>query len=296
MVTDRIVESLEQGIVPWQKPWAVSGNGQCGAINYVTRKPYSFLNCLLLGRTGEFITWKQAKELGGSIKKGAKSQFVVFYTQQVRKTEVKVYDPETNTEEIRDKAFTIPVLKYYNVFHIDDIEGLESKLTEEDEPKMNDLQPIEAAEAIITAYLEQEKEDGLKLYNQKASDSAYYSPAWDSITVPMMNQYTIVEEYYSTTFHEMVHSTGKESRLNRVAEQKTHKFGSQDYSREELVAEMGSAMLCMDAGLECEKAFKNSVAYINGWLQKLKSDNKIIVWASSRAEKAARYIKGEKVK
>ena len=121
---------------------------------------------------------------------------------------------------------------------------------------------------IISAYLDSQRGDGLTFHNDKPSARALYSPTFDSVTVPMLSQYKAMEEYYSTTFHELVHSTAKASRLNRQAEQKAHAFGSQDYSREELVAEMGSAMLCQCAGLDCQQAFKNSVAYINGWLSK----------------------------
>ena len=110
----------------------------------------------------------------------------------------------------------------------------------------------------------------------------------------MMAQYKDIEEYYSTAFHELTHSTGAPQRLDRKGEQKTlARFGSKEYSREELVAEIGAAMLCNTAGLNGEKAFKNSVAYIKGWLEHLKSDNHAIVWAATRAEKAARYILNE---
>ena len=113
------------------------------------------------------------------------------------------------------------------------------------------------------------------------------------VVVPKMSQYELIEEYYSTTFHELTHSTGHESRCNRKAETKNSHFGNKSYSREELVAELGSAMLCHFAGIDSDKAFKNSVAYIQSWLKALKNDNKMIVWASSRAEKASKYILGE---
>ena len=134
----------------------------------------------------------------------------------------------------------------------------------------------------------------LTFRNNVPTDKAYYSPGSDLVSVPMLSQYDIAEEYYSTTFHELTHSTMPESRCNRKAEQKLAAFGSEDYSREELVAEIGSAMLCSSVKIDCDKAFNNSVAYIQGWLRKLKNDNKMIVWASSRAEKAAKYILGVK--
>ena len=290
MVTDRIVAQLEQGLIPWYKPWTGVGLEDGGAVNYVSRKPYSMLNQMLLGREGEYLTFKQIKERGGSIKKGAKAGVVVFFTTTTyTKREEVQEDGSTETVSVM-KEHLMPVLKYYNVFHIDDCEGIESKIKvgEDAGPKIS---PIESAEKVLNGYVEREKE--LQFRNNIPTDRAYYSPTLDLISVPMLTQYEIAEEYYSTTFHEAVHSTMPESRCNRKSEQKLATFGSEDYSREELVAEIGSAMLCNNVGIDCEKAFKNSVAYIQGWLKKLKDDNRMIVWAASRAEKAARYILGE---
>ena len=290
MVTDRIVAQLEQGLIPWHKPWTGVGLEDGGAVNYVSRKPYSMLNQMLLGREGEYLTFKQIKERGGNIKKGAKAGVVVFFTTTTyTKREEEHDDGSTETVNVV-KEHLMPILRYYNVFHIDDCEGIESKFEtkEQTEPKIS---PIESAEKVINDYVEREKD--LKFRNNVPTDKAYYSPFTDMISVPMLSQYEIAEEYYSTTFHEAVHSTMTESRCNRKNENKLAAFGSEDYSREELVAEIGSAMLCNAVKIDCDKAFKNSVAYIQGWLKKLKNDNKMIVWASSRAEKAARYILGE---
>lgn len=292
MVTDRIVAQLEQGLIPWHKPWTGVGLEDGGAVNYVSRKPYSMLNQMLLGREGEYLTFKQIKERGGSIKKGAKAGVVVFFTTTTyTKREEVQEDGSTETVSVM-KEHLMPVLKYYNVFHIDDCEGIESKMKVEEDagPKIS---PIESAEKVLNGYVEREKD--LKFRNNVPTDKAYYSPSQDLISVPMLSQYGIAEEYYSTTFHEAVHSTMHESRCNRKSEQKLAAFGSEDYSREELVAEIGSAMLCHNVGIDCDKSFKNSVAYIQGWLKKLKNDNRMIVWAASRAEKAAKYILGEPV-
>lgn len=285
MVTDRIIEQMEKGIIPWQKPWSGVGLLDGGAVNYVTRKPYSLLNQMLLGRKGEYLTFKQVKALGGDIKKGAKSSMVVFFTMAAYK------DEKSEEPEEKDKLKTFPLLRYYRVFHLDDTTGIESKMPKEEETKENELKPVEAAEAIISGYLS--RESRLKFQNDKPSAQAYYSPTFDEVVVPMMSQYAIVEEYYSTTFHELTHSTMKRGRCDRKSENKLAAFGNEEYSREELVAEIGSAMLCNYAGLDNEKAFKNSVAYIQGWLSHLKDDNKAIVWAASRAEAAAKYIIGE---
>ena len=283
MVTDRVIEQMHKGIIPWQKPW--HGNA-AGAINYVTRKPYSFLNQLLLGRDGEWLTWKQIKDCGGKLNKGAKAGKVVFYSP-FKVTEEKV--KADGTKEVEERI--IPILKYYPVFHIDDCMGIESKL--EDTP-VTDAHPIETAEVIVNGYIT--GADAPTFHNETPSDRAYYAPLTDTVVVPMINQYTVTEKYYSTTFHELTHSTMKESRCNRKEAQGLAAFGSNDYSREELVAEMGAAMLCSVAGLDNKKAFNNSVAYLQGWLNVLAGDNKMIVWAASRAEKAARYIMGERNK
>ena len=285
MVTDRVIEQMRQGIIPWQRPW--TGGGGC--VNYVSRKPYSHLNQLLLGRPGEWLTFKQIQECGGHIKKGAKASFVVFYAQRVVSNTKHIKDEETGEERDEQVESLKPVLRYYNVFHIDDCEGIESKMQQgDDECK---LQPVERAEQIIGGYVS--REQGLKFINDKVTGSAYYSPATDTVVVPMMSQYEIVEEYYSTTFHELTHSTMTADRCDRSHDLKHAAFGTETYSREELVAELGSAMLCNIAGLDCAKAFKNSVAYIQGWSRKLMDDNRAIVWAAARAEKAARYIQGE---
>lgn len=282
MVTDKVIEQMNKGIIPWHRPW----NGVAdGAINYVTRKPYSLLNQMLLGRDGEWLTFKQIQQQGGKIKKGAKAGIVVFYGKFTYTKETKQDGSEVTVME----EHTIPVLKYYNVFHIEDCTGIESKLNSE-QPEST-VEPAEQAEAIINAYVEREKT--LKFQNDKPSNRAYYSPSTDEVVVPMLSQYTEVEEYYSTTFHELTHSTMSESRCNRKADMKQAAFGSKDYSREELVAELGAAMLCTVTNIDSSKAFRNSVAYIQGWLRALKNDNKMIVWAASRAEKAARYIMGE---
>lgn len=289
MVTDRIIEELEKGIIPWHKPWSGASLADGGAINYVSRKPYSMLNQMLLGREGEYLTFKQIKDLKGNVKKGAKSGMVVFFTMMPCKKTEKIENEETSGTII--KEFAIPVLRYYHVFHISDCEGIESKI-KADEPIEPSILPIDVAENIINGYLSREKK--LKFQNDKLSNRAYYSPMFDKVVVPMLSQYAIPEEYYSTTFHEFTHSTIPPYRCDRKTENDNAFFGNEDYSREELVAELGSAMICNAIGIDCEKAFKNSVAYIQSWLKALKNDNKMIVWASSRAEKAARYIIGEK--
>ena len=275
IITDKILEELGKGNIPWRKPWICVGGASC--ISYVTRKPYSILNQILLGEPGEYLTFNQVKSLGGSVKKGAKSKMVCFY-----KVVDKLVEKDDGTTELK----YIPYLRYYNVFHIDDTEGIKSKIKA---PELKDTNPIEDAEKIISDYIER---DGKLTFTPTLGDRAFYSPATDSVVVPLISQYENAEEYYSTAFHELTHSTLKPYRCNRESDGKAAAFGDKVYSREELVAEIGSSILCYEANLDDAKTFKNSVAYIQSWMKKLKDDPKMIVWAASRAEKAAKYILG----
>lgn len=282
MVADRIVAQLEQGIVSWQRPWTGVSGAEGGAINYVSRKAYSFLNQCLLMQGGEYLSFKQIQDLGGKIKKGEKGKFVVFF---------KEYRFEELQEDGTKEEKSVPLLRYYNVWHIDQCEGIDSKLkidAEQPEPAYMDAQ-----EKLIDDYV---KRSGLKFHNQQPSNRAFYAPLTDEVIVPKITQYAEPAEYYSTTFHELTHSTGASNRLNRKGITSADaNFGSDLYSREELVAEMGAAMLCNITGIDCDKAFKNSVAYIQGWSRKIKTDPKVFVIAAGQAEKAAKYIQGIKI-
>lgn len=281
MVTARIVEEMSKGNIPWQKPWkGAKGCAADYAISYTSRRAYSILNQWLLGEPGEYLTFNQIQALGGKLKRGSKSRMVVFYT----KAKYIKKDEETGEE----KEVTYPLLKYYNVFHINQTEGIPSKVKADEEVAIEtDL----TADAVIADYVQRE---GIKFYNKMQSDRAYYQPSADMVVVSMPEQYTEIAEYYSTTFHELTHSTMKKSRCDREMENADAFFGNHSYSREELVAEMGAAMICSRLGLAIDKSLRNSAAYIQGWIKTFKGDPKMIVWASSRAEKAARYILNEK--
>lgn len=272
MVTDRIIAELEKGNIPWrwQRPWT---GVRSGAYNRITKKPYSIINQMLLKHSGEYASFKQWTDLGGHIRKGEKSEIVVFW----KIFESKETNPDTGEIEIKK----IPLLRYYNVFHISQVEGVKPL-----EVPFKEVEPIEEAEKIITMYVNREHID----FNECVSNEAYYSPSQDKVVVPMKEQYNLVNEYYSTTFHELTHSTGHKNRLDRLETEAVASFGSETYSKEELVAEIGSATLMNVTGIETPKTFKNSTAYIQGWLQVLKNDNKFIVSASSKAEKAVNYI------
>lgn len=273
MVTERIIEQLENGTIPWKKPWTGT---RSGAYNRVSMKPYSLLNQMLLLNSGEYATFKQWTEVGGHVKKGAKAEVVTFWKIQL------VEEEQEDGTKIKKQ---IPLLRYYNVFHISQVDGVEPKEINE----LYESEPIESAERIKQEYMEREH----IAIKEKVTNKAFYSPAGDYIEVPCREQYTYREEFYSTLYHEMIHSTGHQKRLNRSEHGVSTLFGSETYSKEELVAEIGSAMLMNRMGIETAKTFRNSSAYIQNWLQVLKNNNRFIVSASSKAEKAAKYILGE---
>ena len=275
MVTDRIIAELEKGLIPWEKPWSGASGG---AFNRISKKSYSLLNQILLGKDGEWMTFKQVQDLGGHVKKGEKASFVVFWKIQ-KVTEINE-DGETEVKQI-------PLLRYYNVFHISQTEGIEP-LHKED---LKEVEPIEAAEKVLNEYIEREE---IKL-ETSFTDEAYYSPLYDLIHLPKIGQFQRIEEYYSTAYHESIHSTMKKSRCDREQERKGKlvSYASTEYSMEELCAELGSACIMNRLGLETVHSFRNSAAYIQSWIKALKNDPKMIVSAGSKAEKAVKYIFGE---
>ena len=240
MITNRIIAELEKGNIPWKRPWT---GVRSGAYNRITKKPYSIINQILLKYSGEYATFKQWSDLGGHIKKGEKSEIVVFW---------KIYQKEETNEETGEKEVRkIPVLKYYNVFHISQVEGVEPL-----EVPFKEVEPIEEADKIITMYVNREHLD----FKELPSNKAFYSPSNDRVVVPMKEQYENINEYYSTTFHELTHSTGHKNRLDRLETGAIASFGSETYSKEELVAEIGSASLMNMLGIETPQTFKNSTA------------------------------------
>lgn len=275
IVTEKILKALEEGTVPWQKPWIGSGR----AINYVSRKPYKGINTLLLDQPGEYLTFKQCESLGGKVKKGEKSSMIVFFTFSEHK------EKDANGE---DKITTFPVLKYYNVFHVTQCEGIESKL----EPPSPNADPLADGEAIIDGYVSR---SGVKFEPTKGSDRAFYRPSEDRVVVPDISQYKLIEEYYSTSFHEITHSTGHSTRLKRFGEKNdgVAAFGNEVYSKEELIAEIGSSMLMSIAGIERPETFSNSAAYLQSWLKVLKNDKRLIISAANSAQKAVDLILGK---
>ena len=296
-VTERIIEQMEQGIIPWQKPWISNGK----AISHANGKPYSLLNQLMLGRPGEYLTFKQCQQVGGKVKKGEKASMVVFWKfieqedeetsrserpkgansgediyPQPRSCDAKAGQPKHEKKEV-------PFLRYYNVFHIDQCEGVSAKYTTE-AAFPDGADTLAAAQDIIYDYLSRE---GVQLSHEEG-DRAFYRPSADEIVLPIRKQFVSTAEYYSTVFHELTHSTGHEKRLNRL--NRAAFFGTEDYSKEELVAEIGAATLVNHIGLETSGSLRNSAAYIQNWLKVLKDDKRFIVSAAGRAEKAVNLI------
>lgn len=278
IVTDRIVSQLEQGVIPWRMPWSGGFNG---AVSYTTGRPYSFLNQMLLGESGEYLTFNQVKTLGGNVKKGAKSRLVVFYKPLVLKSKDTDASQDGKTDEHQR---IIQMLRYYHVFHIKDTEGIESKLKQQDERHHD---PIAEADSAADEYVSRNAPLRLII---TSSNKAFYSPSDDSVTVPELDQYDVKEEFYSTLFHELTHSTMTKERCDRKQPEGFSFFGSHEYSKEELVAEMGAAMSLKRLGIDCDKAFTNSVGYIQSWLKKLRNDKKFVVWAAGKAEQAVKYM------
>lgn len=283
IVQKRILERLEDAIqsgenFSWVKPWG----GYGVPMNFVSKKPYSGINLLLLPMGGYYLTMKQVKELKGNVKKGSKAHCVYFWTYVEPKG--KSISKEEREEacavsEYSKDSKKVPVFKYYNVFHQSQIEGIEfpAIVREEHELNLN-------AEEIVSFY-----DSEVKINAVKGSNDAYYSPLRDEIVVPHNSQFINVNEYYSAVLHEMIHSTGHKDRLNRIAP--NFKFGDESYSKEELVAEIGSSMLRAYCGILDDKADDNSIAYLKGWYLKIKEGNvNDITYASQQAQKAMNFI------
>ena len=274
-VTDRIIKALGYGVVPWRKPWCLVDGG---AFNRITGRHYSLLNQMCLNYTGEYATFDQWSKLGGRIKKGSKGETIVFW-KKLDSGEAE------NLEEAEEAAESKPkfVLRYYKVFHISHVRNVSPLPREEGKGFEHDR--IHQAEEISKDYIARESLG----FEEETSSKAYYSPGEDMVHVPALFQFEKVEEYYSTLFHELIHSTGHCRRLNRP-KLADASFGSEEYSKEELVAEIGAAAILNGLGLETDDSFSNSIAYIEGWRSKLSKDKYMIIHAASAAEKAARYI------
>lgn len=270
-VTERIVQQLEHGVAPWIKPWV----GTNSIISHATGKEYSLLNQIMLGKPGEYASFNQINKEGGKVKKGAKSRMVVFWKL------LEDVDDDGNKK-------TIPYLKYSRVFHLDDCEGIEPKYQKQD--AVRDNKPIENAQVVLDTYISRE---GINLQHGGVG-GAFYRPSADMINLPFMKDFINSESYYDTAFHECIHSTGHEKRLNRTGITGWAHFGSEVYSKEELIAEIGGCALMHRLGIETGETFRNNVAYVQNWLSALKNDRRLLVSASTAACKAMNYLLGIK--
>ena len=269
-VTARIIEKLESGVIPWEKPWT-GGNG---AWSRATGKNYSLINQFLLPK-GEYATLTQINAEGGKVNRGAKARQVwMFYYKMVE---------ETDEESGEVKRKYLPRQRYERVFNIAEDTNLEVKYNKDIEP--SGVEPLDALEAVKMDYLNR---SGVG-YTEERSNSAYYSPLIDAVVVPEKEQFTNVAEFYSTVFHELAHSTGHSSRLNRF-DGTAVRFGSDDYSREELCAELTACAVLANMGVETSSSFRNNAGYIQGWSKALKEDTKAIIKASAKAEAAYNLI------
>ncbi|HTC63613.1 MAG TPA: zincin-like metallopeptidase domain-containing protein [Candidatus Saccharimonadales bacterium] len=272
VVTEQILKQLESGVVPWRKPWRTEP-----PCNLLSGKTYRGINTFLLASQGYgsryWLTFNQASKLGGSVRKGEKSSIVTFWNigeeKLVRKT-----DGSTRKE----KPF---LLKYYRVFNVEQTDGIADKLG------LGNAEPrnfsIDACEAIYNSMPHAP--------SMEQDSRAWYRPSTDSIGMPSKTLFNSPEEYYSTLYHELTHSTGHSLRVGREGIEQLNTFGSESYSREELIAEMGAALLCGITGIS-PATIPNSAAYIQCWINRLRGDSRLLVSAASQAQKAADYIQG----
>lgn len=273
IINNKIIELLEQGAIPWKKPWNAQSNYPR---NLTSKKPYRGVNVFLLAcqqySNPWWLTFKQVQEKGGHVIKGAKSTPVIFWKWLDKS------NPEgSDSEEVQNGK--IPLLKYYNVFNIEQTEGID---VPEPEETHNEFDSVTAAEEVIANM-------PLSPDIRHGGNRAYYSPTLDYIQLPNQHTFDSAEEYYNTCFHELAHSTGHISRLGRKSILEPSYFGSHEYSKEELVAELAAAFLSGHCCIE-NITIKNSAAYIQGWLKSLKNDKTLLVHAAAQAQKAADYI------
>jgi antirestriction protein ArdC len=223
------------------------------------------------------VTFKQASEKGGFVRKGEKSTLVVFWKWLESKEDYSV----GNDPDAFQRNGKIPLLRYYKVFNLDQIDGITPP---QEEPINNPFTPVEQAEQIIT---NMQSKPELRF----GGDRAYYSPSMDCIQLPDKVMFHSPPEFYSTLFHEMAHATGHAKRLGRKSIMENGVFGNEVYSKEELLAELCASMLCAESGIE-QSTINNSAAYIRGWLRALKNDKKILLHAAANANRAKSYILG----
>lgn len=277
IVTEKIIAALESGTAPWRKSW---GCNNSAPVNFHSGKNYRGINTFLLHCSGfaspYWLTFKQAKERGGTVKKGEKGMPVVFWNWIYKDATGKTIKDQTKA------AKKIPFLRYYTAFNAEQIDGVEFPAV--DIPTREHT-PSETCEKIVAGMPSPPE------IKTKGSQPCYI-PSLDRVEMPKAEHFHSGDEYYSTLFHELTHATGHKSRLDRKELTKVSGFGSSDYSKEELVAEMGAAFICGHAGIDT--TLDNSAAYLQNWIKVLKGDSKLAVTAAAQAQKAADYILNKK--
>ena len=271
IITNKIIEKLEAGFIPWHKPWSGSASKNAPR-NLVTGKQYRGINVYLLSMLGYsspfFLTFKQVSEKGGFVRKGEQGHMVVYYGT------AELEDRETGDPKV------VPFLKYYKVFNVAQCEGLTVPVVDENvDDKI--FSPIEQADAIFNAMPQAPDV-------RFGGNRAYYSPSLDYVQIPVKESFDTPDAYYNTLFHELAHSTGHTDRLARKGVIEASYFGSHEYSKEELVAEMTASFLSAEAGIE--STFDNSVAYLQSWMRALKNDKTMLIRSASLAQKASDFI------
>ena len=267
-ITERIVSLLEQGTVPWNKPWKVNTGLPR---NLISKKPYRGINVFLLMamsyESPNWLTFRQAIQLGGNVKKGEKSCPVVFWKR------MKNEDTES------DEPKKAPLLRLYHVFNVAQCEGLKETSAVEN----GSFASTKPAEIVAKMPQPPVVKHGMA--------QAFYSPTDDCVGMPERERFDGETSYFATLFHELIHATGHEKRLKRASIAERNGFGSDPYCKEELIAELGSAFLCGYAGIVA-RTIDNSAAYVEGWLKQFQKDRTLIVYAAAQAQKAADFILG----
>ena len=270
-----VVTQLENGLVPWRKPWNTAG---FMPTSLTSNKEYRGINALILAICGMeyerplWVTYKQAQALGGTVRKGEKSLPVVYWSRFTKEN--------AEGEIVKSGAF----MKYYNVFNVAQCDGI--AIPAQYDVKRETVATLPALDAIVAAYVNRPE-----IY-YKEQGRAFYNPVSDSITLPPVNAFESAESHAYTLCHEMIHSTGHQSRLNRFAENETPaRFGDADYAREELVADIGAQILLSENGIQSD--MENSASYIAGWLKALKNDPSLIMSAAGKAQTAADRVQGK---
>jgi antirestriction protein ArdC len=272
-VSARIVAELERGVAPWVKPWSVTP-GQNVPQNAVTNRPYSGCNVILLWlarnrgwATPRFLTFKQAVEAGGHVRKGEHGTKVYF----VKQLQVKDGDGE------EAESGLIPMMREYTVFNLDQCEGLPESIRA---GKPMRVRNPDTRDALADDFL---RSTGADI--REGQGEAYYVPSQDFISMPAFQAFKGADHFYNTVFHELIHWSGNKSRLNRDLK---NRFGTRDYAAEELVAELGAAFLCAEFGFDGDV---RNAGYIATWIELLKADKRAFFTACSKASKASDYLR-----